>query len=317
MTQRVLPYYNLGKVRPASLSDGDFLIDSAGKPISASLKLFDQAGHGFTVAPTPVYHNGTIWAKAKADNPDTFAHGVVIYISGNKFIVAESGFHYIIGHGLNPGEIYFTSDSTAGTLSLNKGPVYANPILKVIDDDLIQVLPWPGSLVGDAGASIGLAKIKYETILTSAQATIDFTGLDLDKYGVLFVSADIVSNAASNRCRLFVNGDTSETSYAKNQFFQNAATTVAATEEASGNGTVLNGTLGSSEKGGFIGTVRRIYDGTNTRFLIEGKSFVGNNRIGFNQIYRSVSGDVNINQLTLSSNQTNGLAARTIFRVFT
>lgn len=163
---------------------------------------------------------------------------------------------------------------------------------------------------GGGGGGVTTSFIK----LGSPQTEINITGLDLDTSKLFFVKGDILSNASSNRIRLFFNGDTNEANYSKSQIFQNGPTGVSSAEGTT-NATPISGLLSSGATGGFTGTIKKFYNGTNTKFIAECVNYYQNNRVATAYIYKTVAGDVNLTQVTLSSNQTNGLGTYTEFMI--
>jgi hypothetical protein len=125
----VIPY------RPAQ-------VDAGGGQVTGFSKQVSQASHGFSVLDA-VYHNGTTWVAAQADDPDTLGFGIVVAVSdANTFNVSTGGQFTISSHGLTAGEYYFTSDTVAGDLTSTEPPVYSNPLLYVLDANDVFVLTY-------------------------------------------------------------------------------------------------------------------------------------------------------------------------------
>jgi len=101
-----------------------------------------QIAHGFSVK-NAVYHNGTIWVKAKSDSGTTLGtHIVIASETADTFYISSSGRFTITGHGLTPGSYYFVSDATAGLLTATEPTTsgnYSNPIAYIEDANTIQV----------------------------------------------------------------------------------------------------------------------------------------------------------------------------------
>lgn len=101
-----------------------------------------QTGHGLIVG-NPVTFNGSAWVKAQADTNDNVAIGIVSAVSGSTFTVMLTGgitlttgqWDVVTGlvGGLVPGDIYFTSDATAGMLT-SVEPALSNPMIKAISN---------------------------------------------------------------------------------------------------------------------------------------------------------------------------------------
>lgn len=120
--------------------DGQILsydqISQLWKPVSSSgtggsnnsvKETITQTSHGFTTG-TPIYFDGTIWKKAKADNVNTLATAVVDKIDNDNFFAVSDGDITTLT-GLTTGEWYYVSDTVAGTLTTTE-PIstYSNPI---------------------------------------------------------------------------------------------------------------------------------------------------------------------------------------------
>ena len=87
----------------------------------------NQINHGF-VTGTPIYFDGTIYQKAKADNINTLGTGVADVATIDAFDFVTDG--DIIGlSGLTSGSWYYVSDSVAGELTaIEPTNTYSNPI---------------------------------------------------------------------------------------------------------------------------------------------------------------------------------------------
>jgi hypothetical protein len=118
-----------------------------------------QDGHGFAALDV-IYHNGTDWLKAQADDEDTLGLYVVVeVINTDKFKAAMIGKHTVSGHGLTVGNYYFTSATTAGELEINDPTLtddtsFSNPMIFVEDADTIHVVNYRSYEAG-AGAGTG------------------------------------------------------------------------------------------------------------------------------------------------------------------
>jgi hypothetical protein len=66
----------------------------------------EQVAHGFAVG-EGIYHNGTTWVKAQANDADTLAYYVVIEVlDANTFTAADFGRVEVPSHGYTVGEFY-------------------------------------------------------------------------------------------------------------------------------------------------------------------------------------------------------------------
>jgi len=111
-----------------------------------------QVGHGFGILNSVYYENGT-WLKAIASDGETLGTHIVIEVNGDSFKVANSGRVEVTAHGLTPDEFYFTDATTAGSLT-NTEPALSNPMLRVFDDNNIDLFQWrPATGGGSGGAS--------------------------------------------------------------------------------------------------------------------------------------------------------------------
>lgn len=101
-----------------------------------------QTSHGFAVKDA-VYHTGSAWAKAKADAVSTLALGVVTQsVDADNFILTQNGLVKLTAHGLTVGVYYYLSAATAGLLTATEPSSYSDPLLYVIDADMVLVLPY-------------------------------------------------------------------------------------------------------------------------------------------------------------------------------
>lgn len=129
------------------------IIDNELEPIggggSTSFEI-SQTTHGFAVG-DGIYHNGTTWVKAQADDADTLAYyAVVEVIDANTFIAADFGRVEVPSHGYTVGEYYFLSESTPGLATTTEpGSGFSNPLFYVEDANTLQVKVYRPNAVGD------------------------------------------------------------------------------------------------------------------------------------------------------------------------
>lgn len=104
-----------------------------------------QGGHGFSELDV-IYHDGTSWALAQADNEATLGtHVVVAVYDVDNFRAQQIGKATIAAHGLTPGSIYYLDDTTPGALTTTKPSApgsFEEPILVVQDVDVVYILDW-------------------------------------------------------------------------------------------------------------------------------------------------------------------------------
>ena len=100
----------------------------------------NQAAHGLTVL-DGIYHNGTDWVKAKADNGSTLAQFVISkVIDVDNFEATKFGTIRIDGHGKIVGEYYFLSETVAGTAtSIEPLTGFSSPLFYVTDIDHVNI----------------------------------------------------------------------------------------------------------------------------------------------------------------------------------
>lgn len=107
------------------ISNFFFKLNSGGSSTKPELveKLITQSSHGFDN--DFVYHNGTIWLKALADDETTIATHFVKLESINTFYaiaigeISISGLLDDLGNSLVPGEYYFLSQTVEGKVQRN------------------------------------------------------------------------------------------------------------------------------------------------------------------------------------------------------
>lgn len=108
----------------------------------------EQVAHGFAVG-EGIYHNGTTWVKAQADDADTLAYYVVIEVLDvDNFVAADFGRIEAVAHGYTVGDFYFLSDSVAGQATNVEPSSFSNPLFYVEDANTLQVKCLRPSAVG-------------------------------------------------------------------------------------------------------------------------------------------------------------------------
>ena len=111
----------------------------------------DQVAHGFSVG-EGIYHNGTVWAKAQANDAATLATFVVTEVSpdGNSFVAYQFGRVEVPSHGFTVGEYYFLSNTVAGQpTSTEPTSDYSNPLFYVESADFLQIMVYRPSVIGE------------------------------------------------------------------------------------------------------------------------------------------------------------------------
>lgn len=108
-----------------------------------------QAAHGFSVLDA-IYHNGTNWVLAQADDAATLAEYVVTEVPDvNNFVAGKFGSVTITAHGLTVGEHYFLSDLTAGAGTITEPSQFSSPLYYVEDANTLHIEVYRPSDVTD------------------------------------------------------------------------------------------------------------------------------------------------------------------------
>jgi len=118
------------------------VIDNVLKSVGGAGTNFEitQAAHGLAVG-DGIYHNGTIFVKAKADADTTLAYQVVVVVTNvNTFTAADFGRVEALSHGFTIGEYYFQSEVTAGLATITEPSIgFSNPLFYVEDANTLQI----------------------------------------------------------------------------------------------------------------------------------------------------------------------------------
>lgn len=107
-----------------------------------------QPSHGFSPG-TAIFHTGSEWTAAKANDSETLGTHIVQSTSGDDFVAVQVGRTNIESHGLTIGEYYFvTATGTSGTLDVDEpSSGFSNPLVYVEDSDIVHVLPFRPSVI--------------------------------------------------------------------------------------------------------------------------------------------------------------------------
>lgn len=117
-------------------------VETVDRVESGVIHLIEQPSHAFNIL-TPIYHDGTQWQPARANQAYTLANYVVVkVIDTDHFEMAMSGRYNIPDHGLTPGQYYFTSSAIAGQLVPDEPEIFSNPVLYVESSSYIHILPY-------------------------------------------------------------------------------------------------------------------------------------------------------------------------------
>ncbi len=119
-------------------------------------RIIVQNAHGFSVL-SPIYWNGTVWAKARSNNVATLGTHIVVSVTdSNTFILQSNG--YVTGlSGLIAGEFYVVSDATAGLLTITAPTAptsFVNCLLQALTATTAEVKQHTCYTVGLAESSI-------------------------------------------------------------------------------------------------------------------------------------------------------------------
>ncbi len=145
---KIDPLYYHNKVALITGTNGNDLFTSILDAIQASrdaaqsgLEVVTRTGHGFSPG-DPVYHNGTIWAKAISSASATLGYFFVTIVDGDDFTVQNTGVISVFA-GLTPGSMYYVSQSVAGDLTdVKPATGYANPLLYAINATTGFIMPF-------------------------------------------------------------------------------------------------------------------------------------------------------------------------------
>ena len=157
------------------------------------VKEINQVAHGFAVGEA-IYFDGTSWILAQANDATTLAtHLVLRVVDVDNFVAIQSG--YMTGlAGLTSGEYYFTSASSAGSLtSIDPATLsttfYSNPMLLADSATSGWVLPWRsfGQGSGTTGGSF------VATTTTSDGTPTTLLTIPTPTDGVQFVEVKILA----------------------------------------------------------------------------------------------------------------------------
>jgi hypothetical protein len=205
---------------------------------------FTQTAHGLSLKDA-IYHTGSAWAKAKADDEDTLALGIVTkVIDANNFRFGFAGVHRIASHGFTAGQYYFLDSNTSGALTPTQPTTYSNPVLYAIDADNVLVLPYRPALTGGAlggNTNKGLTLVGRDEVLSGTKTKLQVTGLDGLNYRYkIFWRAQ--NNGAAAIVKMSFNNELIETNYTG---YNQAGT-------ATSNSTSLTGSLTTGSGNGGI-----------------------------------------------------------------
>lgn len=166
-----------------------------------------QTAHGFSVLDA-IYHDGTEWVLAQANNEDTLAEYVVTEVTDvNNFTAFKFGEATVTGHGLTVGEHYYLSDSVAGGAQITEPLNFSSPLFYVEDANTIHVEVYRPSEVTELVSD----EIKYQKKVLSSNlngTTIDiadlrFSNLEIGKTYKVTLQAQMQVDGSESDVQIF------------------------------------------------------------------------------------------------------------------
>lgn len=162
--------HNLGTPTLSGDAVNKQYVDAQLTGISSDEVKFDvtMSGHSFSTL-NALYHDGSNWALAQADDPETLATHVIVDTDTDIITLGQIGRFEIPSHGLTPGEYYHLSDTTAGLLTEDAEQAYSNPLAYVEDSSHVHLLafrPSNAATEGTGGSSPSTGGVSEKTIYT-------------------------------------------------------------------------------------------------------------------------------------------------------
>lgn len=116
----------------------------------------NETAHGFAVG-DGIYHDGTNWLEAQADDGTTLAQFVVTEVVDVDNVVAyQFGQVTITSHGFTVGEYYFLDATVAGTPTATEpSSGYSCPLFYVLDANTLIINVYRPSSIGVSGSAAG------------------------------------------------------------------------------------------------------------------------------------------------------------------
>ena len=149
-----------------------------------------ETTHGFAVLDA-IYHDGTNWVKAKADDSATVAtHIVKEVVDVNTFKALQFGRVTSTGHGLTPGDYYFLSTTTAGegtTTEPTSG--FSCPLYYVLDaNNIISMVYRPNSIADGIASDSEIGSISAFAMSTAPVGFLSCEGQAISRstYSALY-----------------------------------------------------------------------------------------------------------------------------------
>jgi hypothetical protein len=151
---------NIKTINGASVLGAGNIVTDGSASGSSTRNTFTQADHTFT-AEDVIYHNGTIWVKALADDAETArAVGVVESVDGDDFVLVFGG--DIALTGKTPGALYYLSPTVAGALTATEPTDEGHYRMVVLET---------------VSATVGVVRIEGAISLALVDLTADSSGV--------------------------------------------------------------------------------------------------------------------------------------------
>lgn len=170
-----------------------------------------------------IYHNGSSWVPAQADDGATLAEYVVTSTPHTASFTAAKFGRYAISNSLTVGEHYFLSATTAGGSSTVEGTTYSSPLFYVEDSSNIHIEVLRPSVTADLVS--GTVKYAF-TVGTTADVTNNAADFD--------TIAGALSSASDGN-KIILLGD--------REFTENVTLTKNVTIEGYGSTSTISGTV--------------------------------------------------------------------------
>jgi len=134
----------------------------------------NQTAHGFSVLDA-IYHDGTSWEKAQANDAETLAEYVVTEVTDvDNFVAYKFGEVTVTSHGKTVGEHYFLSETVAGGGQTSEPGTYSSPLYYVEDVDTIHIEVYrPAEVSGTTPTSIDVPIVTEWESYTPVYRSLD------------------------------------------------------------------------------------------------------------------------------------------------
>lgn len=188
----------------AAISAG--LVSSISYKTSRNMRTYTQNGHPFSNGSIVAY-NGSAWVFAQSNNPNNSeAIGIVENTTSTTFDVVTSGYIYLYSQSLTPGNVYFVSDTLAGTLSVTEPTTQGSvskPICFAISSTEAIVYSMRGTIVSgiqyvDTSTVQSISGIKSfnDTISINAGVTEAISVISISAYAIQSSEITLLCNYA-------------------------------------------------------------------------------------------------------------------------